>query len=102
MNVRNWTREHTIGIFFGLLTPFLLLPLVIWFMAMYNDYTYSFMWEQFMHMYNPQIKCLTLSIIGNLFWFYRFLNKENWNRAMGVILGSIAFAPYIIYIKFFT
>lgn len=100
MNLRNWTQEHSIGILFGLVTPFVMLPLVIWFMAIYNGYEYSFMLTRFEHMYDPQIKCITLSIIANLFWFYRFLNKENWNRAMGVMLGSLLFAPYIIYIKF--
>lgn len=102
MNLRNWSREHSIGVLFGVLTPFVVLPLVIYLWAVYQGYTFNYMWREFLHFYEPRIKCLTLSIIPNLIWFYRFLNKENWNRAMGVIIGSIAFAPYIIYIKFFA
>lgn len=48
-----------------------------------------------------QIKIITIAIIANLGWFYLFLNKEKYSIAMGVILGTIVFAPYIVYIKFF-
>ena len=43
---------------------------------------------------------LTISIISNLGWFYLFLNKEIYDIAMGIIIGSLMFAPYIIFIKF--
>ncbi len=102
MNLRNWSKDHTLGMIFGILTPILLLPLVIYLWANYQGYSFSYMWDEFLRFSDPRIKCLTLSIIPNLFWFYRFLNKERYNVAMGIILGSMAFAPYIIYIKFFT
>ncbi len=101
MNLRKWSKDHTLGLLFGIVTPFLVLPLVIYLWAAYQGYTFDYMWRQFVHFYQPQIKCLTLSIIVNLAWFYRFLNKERYDAAMGVILGSLLFGPYIIYIKFF-
>ena len=102
MNLRNWSRDHVIGMAFGILTPIVLMPLVIYLWAVWQDYTFEYMWREFRFFPNPRIKMITLSIIFNLFWFYRFLNKEKWQRAMGVILGSLAFAPYILYIKFFA
>ncbi len=102
MNLRNWSKEHVIGMVFGILTPIVFMPLVIYLWAVWQDYTFEYMWREFRYFPNPRIKMITISIIFNLFWFYRFLNKENWQRAMGVILGSLAFAPYIIYIKFFA
>lgn len=101
MNLRNWTKEHFIGLAFGILTPLIALPLVMYIWAALQDYTFDRMLYDFRFFPDPRIKMLTLSIIANLFWFYRFLNKEKWNRGMGVILGSIAYAPYILYIKFF-
>lgn len=102
MSLRNWSRDHFIGMIFGILTPIILMPLVIYLWAVWQDYTFEFMWRDFKIMTDSRIKIITLSIIFNLIWFYRFLNKEKWQRAMGVILGSIAFAPYIVYIKFFA
>lgn len=102
MNLRNWSKEHMIGMAFGILTPFVVMPLVMYLWATWQGYTFDRMWYDFKYFPDPRIKIITLSIIGNLFWFYRFLNKENWQRAMGVILGSLAFAPYILYIKFFA
>lgn len=89
------------GVLFGLLTPFVVLPLVMYLWAAWQDYTFDRMLHDFQYYPKPRIKMITLSIIANLIWFYRFLNKENWGRAMGVILGSLAYAPYILYIKFF-
>jgi hypothetical protein len=101
MNLKNWKRDHTFGVLFGILTPLIILPVVIYLWAVWQDYTFGRMWHDFQVVIDTRVKLITLSIIANLFWFYRFLNKENWPRAMGVILGSIAYAPFIIYIKFF-
>ncbi|XOV68553.1 MAG: hypothetical protein ACFHU9_05115 [Fluviicola sp.] len=102
MNLRNFSKEHAIGMLFGILTPIFVMPLVLYLWATWQGYTFDRMWYDFKYFSDPRIKIITLSIIGNLFWFYRFLNKENWKRAMGVILGSMAYAPYIVYIKFFA
>jgi len=102
MNLRNWSKDHIIGVAFGILTPMLFIPLVVYLWAVWQDYTFEYMWREFRYFPNPRIKMITIAIIFNLFWFYRFLNKENWQRAMGVILGSLAYAPYILYIKFFA
>lgn len=101
MNLRNWSMDHTKGLLLGLLTPIILAPLVLWVISMTQSYYFEQLWNKFSINKPYQIKIITISIIANLGWFYLFLNKERFNFAMGIILGSLVFAPYIIYIKFF-
>lgn len=101
MNLRNWSMDHTKGLLIGLLTPIILAPLVLWVISMTQSYYFEQLWNKFSINKPYQIKIITISIIANLGWFYLFLNKERFNFAMGIILGSLFFAPYIIYIKFF-
>lgn len=101
MNLRNWSMDHTKGLLLGIITPLLVIPLVIFIIALSQDYYFEYLWNKFTLSGPYRIKIMTISIIANLVWFYLFLNKERYNIAMGVILGSICFAPYIVYIKFF-
>lgn len=101
MNLRKWTMDHTKGLLIGILTPIIFIPLVILIISWLQNYYFEQLWRKFTFNDQYQIKIITISIISNLIWFYLFLNKERFNIAMGVILGTIAFAPYILYIKFF-
>lgn len=101
MNLRNFTWDHVKGILLGIVTPLICVPLVLLIISWVQNYYFDFLWNKFSLSEAYRIKILTISIIANLIWFYLFLNKERWNLAMGVILGSIAFAPYVLYIKFF-
>jgi hypothetical protein len=101
MNIRNWSKQHTFGVILGIIVPLLVVPLVILINAMAQDYTFDRLWRKFELIRPFQIKMLTISLIANLVTFYIFLNKEKFKFAMGIILGTIAYAPYIIYIKFF-
>lgn len=101
MNLRKLNKEHLIGMVFGVLTPLLVSPLVLFILSWLQNYYFSFLWQRFAHNTPYRIKIITLSIIANLIWFYLFLNKENYDRARGIIIGTLIFAPYIIYIKFF-
>ncbi|MFZ9027810.1 MAG: hypothetical protein ACO2Z9_02280 [Crocinitomicaceae bacterium] len=101
MNLRKWTMDHTKGFLIGILTPIIFIPLVILIISWLQNYYFEQLWRKFTFNDQYQIKIITISIISNLIWFYFFLNKERFNIAMGVILGTIAFAPYILYIKFF-
>lgn len=92
--------DHTKGLLIGITTPILFIPLVIVVIAWLQNYYFSQLWHKFTLNDQYHIKIITISIISNLIWFYYFLNKERFNIAMGVIMGTIAFAPYILYIKF--
>lgn len=101
MNLRKWSLDHTKGLLLGIITPLIILPLVLLVVGWTQDYYFEQLWSKFV-INNPyRIKMITISIIANLGWFYFFLNKERFNFAMGIILGSLIYAPYIIYIKFF-
>jgi len=101
MKIRKWTRDHTKGLFIGIITPLVFIPVVIFVITWLQNYYFEQLWHKFTLNNQYHIKIITISIISNLIWFYFFLNKERFNIAMGVILATIAFAPYILYIKFF-
>jgi hypothetical protein len=44
-------------------------------------------------------KIISLAIISNLIWFYIFINRNNYGLAMGIILGTICYLPYIVYVN---
>ena len=88
------------GALVGIVLPMILVWGVIFIFAKSAGYPYSFMLDKFLNNVSTQGKLVSLSIIGNLGMFYLFL-KKNWSQgAMGIILGSIAYFPYVIYVKF--
>lgn len=101
MKNRFFSKNHAKGMVLGILTPLIVVPLVIWILSLFQNYDFSYLWRKFRLSDQYHIKIITLSLIANLIWFYIFLNKEKWNIARGVIYGTLAFAPYIIYTKFF-
>lgn len=101
MKIRKWTRDHSKGLLIGIITPLVFIPVVIFVITWLQNYYFEQLWHKFTLNNQYHIKIITISIISNLIWFYFFLNKERFNIAMGVILATIAFAPYILYIKFF-
>lgn len=101
MNLRNWSKGHTLGMLLGIITPLLIVPVLILFLSWVQDYEFSYLWKKFGFDEQYRVRMITLSIIANLGWFYFFLNRSKWDYGMGIILGSIALAPYIIYVKFF-
>jgi len=101
MNIKKWSIDHTKGVLIALITPFIFLPIILYLFSYLQGYYFEQFWYKFINISSFQIKMLTLSIIPNLGWFYLFLNKEIYNISMGIIIGSLMFAPYIIFIKFF-
>ena len=99
MNLRKWSIGHTKGLLIGIFVPLLLLPVVLFGMAWMQDYSFDSMWFKFMHQTAFRSKAISLSIISNLYWFYLSLNREKYDFAMGIILGSMCFLPYIIYVN---
>jgi hypothetical protein len=42
---------------------------------------------------------ISLAIIANLLWFYLCLNREKYGLAMGIIMGTILYLPYVLYVN---
>lgn len=100
MNIRNWTKQHTIGFLIGLATTLVAIPLTIMISSAINDYTFSFSWDKFTVMRAEKSRIISLASIANLIWFHIFLRKENWPVAMGVIMATVINLIVILYFKF--
>jgi hypothetical protein len=101
MNVRNWNKKHTFGLLIGVLSPLVMIPLILFVVSKTQNFYFEQLWFKFMHNDAAQGKMISLSIIPNLIWFYWNLNRERYNFAMGVIVGSALYLPYILYLTFF-
>ena len=99
MNLRNWGWEHTKGLIIGLLSPIVFVPLVIVIMAEFQNYPFEYLWKQFLNMDMVRSKFLSLAIVANLLWFYLCLNRGKYGLAMGIILGTILYLPYVLYVN---
>ncbi len=95
----NWNARTTAGMLIGILSPLICVPLTIWIISLTQHYPFSLFWDRFFVDLNVMSKFLSLSIIPNLIWFYVFLNKERYDLARGIIVGSALFLPFIIYVN---
>jgi len=101
MNLKNWSRSHTLGLIIGIILPILIVPLVILFLSWAQNFYYEQLWYRFINNNSTMSKMLTLAVLANLGLFYIFLNKEKYQFAMGVILGTVCYLPLIVYFVFF-
>ena len=101
MNLRKWSKGHTFGMLLGIVTPLLVVPILLLALSYIQDYDFSFLWRKFTLNSPYLVQMITISIIANLIWFYYIINRSKWDHGMGIILGAIALAPYIVYVKFF-
>jgi hypothetical protein len=102
MNLRNWSKAHTLGLIIGVLSPMLFIPIVILLLSWVENFMFEQLWFKFTSSSPVQAKIVSLAIISNLIWFYLSLNREKWGIAMGVIMGTILYLPYILYVNFFA
>ena len=96
----SWNARTTVGLVIGFLTPMIAVPLVICLIAWAQDFYFAQLWHKFSVDKLVQSKFISLAIIPNLGWFYLFLNKERYDIARGIIIGSAIYLPYILYINF--
>ncbi|MCE2712448.1 MAG: hypothetical protein LW688_07915 [Cryomorphaceae bacterium] len=99
MNLRNWTRHHTYGLLIGIFSPLIFAPLVIFLLALSRGFSFGEIWNMFLMSKQASSKIISLAIISNLIWFYIFINRNNYGLAMGIILGTICYLPYIVYVN---
>lgn len=94
-----WNIRHTAGLVIGALSPLLISPLTVWIISKLQKFPFALMWSRYLTDAPVQSKIISLSIISNLIWFYFFLNRERWDLARGVIIGSALYLPFIIYVN---
>lgn len=100
MNLRNWSLAHTKGLLIGIISPLVFIPIVIFLLAWSQDFLFSQLWFKFQDQELVRSKVVSIAIIANLLWFYLSLNREKFGFAMGVIIGTICYLPYILYVNF--
>ena len=100
MNFKNWSKQHTYGLLIGILSPIIFIPGVILLLSWVENFLFTQLWYKFLNDPIVRSKIVSIAIISNLIWFYMTLNKEKWGIAMGVIIGTIFYLPYIVYVNF--
>lgn len=100
MNLRNWGSAHTKGLIVGILSPLVFIPIVILLLAWAQNFEFSRLWYMFQNDQIVKSKVVSIAIISNLIWFYLSINRDKYSFAMGVIIGTICFLPYILYVNF--
>jgi hypothetical protein len=100
MKLREWSKQHTIGLLIGLATTLICIPLIMFILGQMDYRPFSTMWFKFRISNAEKTRIISLASIGNLFWFHRFLKQEKYNTAYGVIAGTIIFLLVILYLKF--
>jgi hypothetical protein len=100
MNLRNWTKQHSIGLLIGILTTAVAIPLTIVIYALLNKYEIENYFYRFSLNRVEKSKIISLASIANLLWFHTFLRQEKWPLAMGIILSTVLNLFAILYFKF--
>jgi hypothetical protein len=100
MNLKNWTKNHTYGLIIGIISPLIFIPLVILMLSWIENFQFSQLMSKFMDASIVRSKIISIAIISNLIWFYLSLNREKWGLAMGIIVATMLFLPYILYVNF--
>jgi hypothetical protein len=100
MNLKNWTKNHTYGLMIGIISPLIFIPLVILMLSWIENFQFSQLMSKFMDASIVRSKIISIAIISNLIWFYLSLNREKWGLAMGIIVATMLFLPYILYVNF--
>jgi hypothetical protein len=95
----NLNPSFFIGLIIGLLSPMVLLPLIVFILSQSYGQSFSYLWHQTLSYPDFMSRYLSLSLIGNLGWFYYFLNKEKYFHTRGIIFGMLLYAPYMIYVN---
>ena len=85
----------------GVLSPFIMIPIVLFILSLAYSYDFKFFWNQFTDNTLYTSKYLSLACIPNLIWFYLFLNREDYSIARGIILATLTLVPFAIYANFF-
>jgi hypothetical protein len=76
-----------------------ILPLIVFVLSQSYGQSFNYLWQQTLHFQEFMSRYLSLGLIGNLAWFYFFLNREQYFHTRGIIFGMLLYAPYMIYVN---
>jgi uncharacterized BrkB/YihY/UPF0761 family membrane protein len=94
-----WTKEITLGLLIGVVSPFVFMLLIIFVMSDFDGTQFLSYFESVLSNFNYLSKYLSLGLISNLIWFYFFLNREKYEYTRGIILGMLCYIPFMVYVN---
>ena len=98
MNLRNWSKQHTLGLLLGIITTIISLPIVMFiYSKIYQD---DSIWGKFSYLKVVQSKMFSLASITNLIWFHLLMRREKYQLGMGIIMATVINLLVILYLKF--
>jgi hypothetical protein len=92
MNLRNWSKYHTLGILIGITTTIIFTILIKLTYSAFNN-------PQLWFLHETKSKLISLASIANLGWFHWFIKYKKTDLAMGVILATFVNLIVILYLK---
>jgi hypothetical protein len=95
----NLNPSFFIGLAIGVFSPLILLPLIVFVLSQSYGQSFAYLWNQTLHFQEFLSRYLSLGLIGNLAWFYFFLNREQYFHTRGIIFGMLLYAPFMIYVN---
>lgn len=93
-------KKTAAGWVIGILVPLICVPVVVALLSWAQNFGYVRLWNKMFEDITVASKIVSLSIIPNLAVFYFFLNRERYDLARGIIIGSACFLPFILYANF--
>jgi hypothetical protein len=96
---KNLNASFFTGLAIGVFSPLVLLPIIVFILSQSYGQSFAYLWNQTLSFPEFMSRYLSLSLIGNLGWFYFFLNRERYFHTRGIIFGMLLYAPYMIYVN---
>lgn len=97
---QNFNMQFFIGLAIGALSPLVCLPIIVFVLAQSYGQSFLYLWHQTLNFPDFLSRYLSLGLIGNLAWFYYFLNREKYFQTRGIVFGMLLYAPFMIYVNF--
>lgn len=95
----NFNKQFFVGLAIGVVSPLVMLPLIVFVLSQSYGQSFEYLWRQTLEFQEFTSRYLSLALIGNLAWFYFFLNRERYFHTRGIIFGMLLYAPYMIYVN---
>jgi hypothetical protein len=97
---QNLNKQFFIGLAIGALSPLICLPIIVFVLAQSYGQSFIYLWHQTLNFPDFLSRYLSLGLIGNLAWFYYFLNREKYFQTRGIVFGMLLYAPFMVYVNF--
>jgi hypothetical protein len=92
------TNRIWLGVIIGVVAPWVVIPILIYIVPVIQNLSPEQVWYDFFHTKTTMSRLLSLSLIGNLLWFYLVINRHQYGIARGVILGTLIYFPLFVYL----